>query len=61
VIFGEVHLRRVLTANAEYYNQVRTHPALAKDTPMGRPEQNVGPIVSVALLGGLHYQYIRTG
>ena len=61
VIFGEVYLRRVLTAYAEYYNQVRTHLALAKDTPMGRPVQNVRPIVSVPLLGGLHYQYIRTG
>jgi len=61
VIFGEVHLRRVLTAYAEYYNQVRTHLALAKDTPRGRPVQNVGSIASVRLLGGLHYQYIRTG
>ena len=28
---------------------------------MGRPVQNVGPILSVPLLGGLHYQYFRTG
>ncbi len=43
VIFGEAHLRQILKAYADYYNQVRTHLALAKDTPMGRPVQNVGP------------------
>jgi transposase InsO family protein len=31
VIFGETHLRRILSAYATYYNPVRTHLALQKD------------------------------
>jgi hypothetical protein len=60
VIFAEAHLRRTLRAYADYYNRARTHLALAKDTPLGRPVQSVGRIISVPLLGGLHYQYLRT-
>jgi transposase InsO family protein len=60
VIFGEGHLRRTLRAYADYYNRARTRPALAKDTPLGRPVQAVGCIMSVPLLGGLHHQYVRT-
>jgi transposase InsO family protein len=37
VIFAEAHLRRTLRAYADYYNRARTHLALAKDTPLGRP------------------------
>ena len=61
VIFNQAPLRRVLMAYAEYYNHLRTHLALAKDTPMGRSVQAGGPIVSVPVLGGLHHQYIRRG
>ena len=31
LVFGEAHLRQILSANAAYYNQVRTHLALAKE------------------------------
>jgi hypothetical protein len=31
LIFGEAHLRRILSAYAAYYNQARTHLALQKD------------------------------
>jgi len=31
LIFGEAHLRRVLSSYAAYYNEVRTHLALTKD------------------------------
>ena len=31
LIFGEAHLRRILSAYAAYYNQTRTHLALQKD------------------------------
>ena len=37
LIMGEGHLRRVLQAYAAYYNHIRPHLALAKDTPLGRP------------------------
>jgi transposase InsO family protein len=34
VIFGEAHLRRILSAYAVYHNQTRTHLALQKDAPL---------------------------
>src|SRR5450830_506432 len=33
LIFGEAHLRKVLTLFASYYNQLRTHLSLLKDAP----------------------------
>jgi transposase InsO family protein len=36
IIFGEAHLRRILSAYAAYYNQSRTHSALEKDAPLHR-------------------------
>jgi transposase InsO family protein len=60
VVFGEAHLRRILAAYAAYYNGVRTHLALGKDAPLGRPVQSLGRIVSVPILGGLHHHYVRT-
>ena len=39
VIFSASHLRRVLTAYADYYNSVRTHLGIAKDAPIHRPMQ----------------------
>jgi transposase InsO family protein len=59
VVFGPAHLRRVLRAYAAYYNGVRTHLALGKDTPFGRPVQTLGRIVPLPVLGGLHHQYLR--
>ena len=59
VVFGEAHLRRILTAYAAYYNGLRTHLALGKDTPLRRPVQSVGRILPVPMMGGLHHQYVR--
>jgi transposase InsO family protein len=59
VIVSEAHLRRTLQAYASYYNDVRTHRSLDKDAPLSRPVQRIGCIISLALLGGLHHQYIR--
>jgi transposase InsO family protein len=59
VILGDAHLRRVLKAYAAYYNQVRTHLALAKDAPRPRPVQPLGDILAKPILGGLHHQYCR--
>jgi hypothetical protein len=56
---GEAHLRRILKIYADYYNGVRTHRSLNKDTPIGRPIQRTGVITSNPLLDGLHYQYSR--
>jgi transposase InsO family protein len=59
VIFGEAHLRRILSAYAAYYNRARPHLALQKDAPLGRGVQRVGSIVAIPVLAGLHHQYVR--
>jgi transposase InsO family protein len=58
-VFGEAHLRHVLAAYAGYYNQTRTHLALRKATPSGRAVQQVGRVVAMPVLSGLHHQYAR--
>jgi transposase InsO family protein len=59
VIFGEVHLRRILSAYAVYYNRTRTHLALNKDCPLERPIQRFGSVAANPVLAGLHHQYVR--
>jgi len=59
VILGEAHLRRILQTYAGYYNKIRTHRSLGKDTPAFRSVQRVGTITSNAILGGLHHHYVR--
>jgi hypothetical protein len=59
IVNGEVHLRRLLRAYAEYYKAYRTRLGLGKDAPLGRPVQRHGTITSVPKLGGLHHAYIR--
>src|ERR1700693_2721371 len=39
IVLGEVHLRRVLSGYADYYNATRTHLAMAKDAPEHRQIQ----------------------
>jgi transposase InsO family protein len=59
LIFGESHLREILSSYAAYYNQVRTHLALDKNTPLGRAVQRSGAIVAILILSGLHHHYVR--
>jgi transposase InsO family protein len=59
VILGEVHLRRILTTYANYYNEQRTPRSLAKDSPIHRVTERLGTVTSRPLLGGLHHQYCR--
>jgi transposase InsO family protein len=59
IVFGEAHLRRILSAYATYYNQTRTHLTLQKDAPLGRSVQRVGRVVAIPVLSGLHHQYAR--
>jgi|SRR5262245_26353048 len=58
LIFGEWHLRRVLTLYSLYYNETRTHLGLAKDAPRPRAVQRCGRIVTMPILYGLH-RYAR--
>jgi transposase InsO family protein len=59
LIFGERHLRRVLTLYSLYYNETRTHLGLSKDTPRRRAVQRSGTIVAAQVLSGLHHRYLR--
>ena len=59
LIFGERHLRRVLTLYALYYNETRTHLGSAKDAPLPRAVQRCGDIVTTPILSGLHHCYAR--
>jgi transposase InsO family protein len=59
IVLGEMHLRRVLTSYAAYYNRVRTHRSLNKDAPVSRPVLRTGVVSSHAILGGLHHHYAR--
>jgi transposase InsO family protein len=59
LIFGEAHLRRILSAYAAYYNRARPHRALQKDAPLRRAVQRFGSIVAIPVLSGLHHQYVR--
>ncbi len=61
IVFGEVHLRRLLSAYVAYYHGSRTHLGLGKDTPDGRPVQpaSAGRIVAIPEVGGLHHRYER--
>jgi transposase InsO family protein len=59
IIVNAAQLRRVLREYADYYNRHRTHLALGKDSPLGRPVERAGRIGSRPILGGLHRRYFR--
>ena len=54
IVLGEAHLRRILKSYARYYNETRTHLALAKDAPLSRTVMRAGRILCRPVLGGLH-------
>jgi hypothetical protein len=58
---GERHLRLILTAYFAYYHRARTHLALDKDAPDGRPIEppERGTIIPIPEVGGLHHRYVR--
>jgi transposase InsO family protein len=59
IVFGDIHLRRILGAYIGYYNKHRTHLSLEKDSPNRRPVQQLGHVTARTILGGLHHQYCR--
>src|SRR5437016_8107492 len=61
VVFGEWHLRRILSAYFAYYHRARTHLSLDKDAPDGRPIEPpaLGAIIPIPEVGGLHHRYVR--
>jgi transposase InsO family protein len=61
VVLDEKHLKRILTCYLRYYHKARTHLSLEKDAPEPREIQppNLGPVVAVPEVGGLHHRYER--
>ena len=60
IILNEKHLYDVLHEYIfEYYNVSRTHMSLDKDSPVHRPTQTNGKIISKPILRDLHHIYSR--
>ena len=59
IVFDEAQLRRLLKKYASYYNQIRKHLSLMKDSPDFRRRQKLGAIAAIPILGVLHHQYVR--
>jgi putative transposase len=61
IVFGEGHLRRILKSYLAYYQRSRTHLGPAKDTPEPRAVQppELGDILKLPQVGGLHHRYER--
>ena len=61
IVFNEASLYRHVKLFAAYYHESRTHLSLAKDTPEPRPVHPIelGPVVGIPQLGGLHHRYER--
>jgi transposase InsO family protein len=60
-VCNERSLRRTLQNYFAYYHRSRTHLSLGKDSPEPRPIQplEMGPVVALPQVGGLHHRYER--
>jgi len=57
---NEAHLKRLLSEYVRYYHEDRTHLGLAKETPGKRAHSiNLGRVIALPRLGGLHHRYER--
>ena len=61
IVFHESSLRRILASYLDYYHRSRTHLSLGKDSPEPRGIQppEMGSVVALSQVGGLHYRYER--
>ncbi|HEX4165533.1 MAG TPA: integrase core domain-containing protein [Bryobacteraceae bacterium] len=59
IILNARHLKRTLSSYFRYYHESRTHLGLANQCPFPREALNVGKIVAIPQLGGLHHRYER--
>ena len=59
IFLNETHFRRILRSYAKYYNELRTHQSLEKDSPISCEIQHNGRIESVPVLGVLHHHYVQ--
>jgi hypothetical protein len=58
-VFGEAHLRRIVSMYASYYNEARTHLSLGKDAPIPRRIEQFGRVIAEPMVDGLHHRYSR--
>jgi putative transposase len=61
IVLNETGLHRVLKSYFKYYERTRTHLSLEKDAPIPRRVQplELGPVVELPEVGGLHHRYER--
>jgi putative transposase len=61
LVLSERHLRRIVARYFAYYHRARTHVALEKDAPDGRPIERpeAGMVLQIPEVGGLHHRYVR--
>ena len=63
IAFRESSLRKILSSFFEYYHRSKTHLSLGKDSPEPRSTQpqEMGRVVAIPQVGGLHRRYERRG
>ena len=61
IVLGERHLLSILQRYVRYYNESRVHSALEGNSPVPRAVEppEIGRVVAVPVLGGLHHRYRR--
>jgi putative transposase len=61
IVFNETSLHRHVKAFLAHYHESRTHLSLLEDSPEPRPVHppELGPVVAVPQVGGLHHRYER--
>jgi transposase InsO family protein len=61
IVFHENSLRRTLNSCFDYYHRSRTHLSLGKDSlgPRAIQPPEIGSVVAVPQVGGLHHRYER--
>jgi hypothetical protein len=61
IVFHEAPLYRHVKSFLAYYHESRAHLSLAKDTPEPRPVHSpeLGAVVAIPQVGGLHHRYER--
>jgi putative transposase len=61
IVLDEFSLRRQIASYLDYYHGSRSHLSLGKDAPDGRAAEppELGGIVAVPKVGGLHHRYER--
>ncbi len=61
IVLDEMHLLRILAKYFEYYNETRCHLSLAGDASQSRGAQGpeLGEVVELPKVGGLHHRYER--